>query len=98
MERAIYKLTSADAPALREALALWKQLFGVDLERTQLIIWAERYPQDLILRAFNVARSWATERHPSVVNPGDACRYTSGVLKNMMRLQEKADALLGREM
>ena len=90
-----YKLTQADRPQLIEALNLWKQLFGVDLEHAQLIMWAKAAPPHVITKAFHVTQRWVRGRRPSVVTEKDGYNYTTGVIRNMMKVEKDAEDLLG---
>ena len=90
-----YKLTKEDRPQLLEALSEWKQLFNTDLNHAQLITWAKAAPHSVLLKAFNVTHSWVRGRRPSQVREDDAYKYTSGVIRNMMRDQSDAETLLG---
>jgi hypothetical protein len=91
------KLTNKDVPFLRECLASWSQLFGVPLDRSQLIIWAQIYPQDAIRKSFGITRGWADAKASSgkPTTEVDAYRYTAGVLRNLYKHYAIADKLLG---
>jgi hypothetical protein len=90
-----YKLTQADRPALLKCLSAWKELFNADLDHTQLITWAKAAPFSILHKAFHVTHAWAMGRRPSKVMEADAYKYTSGVIRNMLRDSLEADALLG---
>ena len=82
-------------PFLLHAISLWKTYFACDLEKEQLLLWAERNPQDSILRAFEVATSWAKDRRPTVMSHDAICRYITSVLKNKARLRNKWKEVVG---
>ena len=91
----LHEITSKDAPFLLHAISLWKTYFACDLEKEQLLLWAERNPQDSILRAFEVANSWAKDRRPTVMGHDAICRYITSVLKNKARLRNKWEEVVG---
>jgi len=93
-------LTAEDTPFLCKILDQWAASFPVALNRTQLITWAEQYPDEVIQKGVNVTAGWykrQSTRSDGVSLPTEEAlyRYASGCMRNVNRARSTAEQLLG---
>lgn len=93
-------LTKKDTPFLCKMLEEWAADLPFPLDRTQLITWAEQYPDEVIAKGVSVTAGWyqrQTARRPDTAPPSeqDAYRYASACMRNVDRARSTAEQLLG---
>lgn len=52
------KLTKKDTPFLRKTLEWWTANFPFSLDHTQLITWAEQFPDSVVEKSLSVTADW----------------------------------------
>jgi hypothetical protein len=92
-------LTEKDTPFLRQTLEWWASQFPFPLDRTQLVAWAQQYPDEVINRGLNPTAGWyrrlIKRQQSPLPSEQDIYRYASAAMRYIDRARTTAEKLLG---